>query len=102
MLPGKPAVIRPLPHLPPNLGRDHQVIPVKPQITNSLPRKLLRPALRIHIGRVDEIDPRIDRSFHYLVHRILVKGADHLRPTLAAKSHGTETEFGDPQPGIAE
>src|SRR5580658_5196097 len=101
MLSRKPTVLRTLPHLPPHLGGDDQLMPAKPEIFDGLTSQFFRPSLRIHIGRVYKIDARVDRPLHDRIYRLLVQLADVLGPALPAKGHRPQTKLRNPDAGVS-
>src|ERR1019366_3405504 len=81
-------------HLAMHLGGEHHLVPPSPG--EGLTDDLLGLALRVDVGGVDEVDPRVegpmddaDRVFVILV-------------TPGAKHHGAEAEFADVDPSAAE
>jgi hypothetical protein len=75
------------------LGRDHQV-PARDQAADQLPQQVLRLAVPVHIGRVDERAARLPEGLQLL-------GGGFLAG-VAAPGQGAEADPGNTQSGAAE
>ena len=95
--PREPDFVRARSHAAAYFGRDHHVL------TPALQRpteNLFGFTGRVHIGRVEEIDPFVERPVDQRVGLLLVEGADGL--PLAAEGHGAEAELRDEDTGVGE
>ncbi len=85
------------------LGRQHEFVALEAEVADRLAGDLLRAALGIDIGGVDEVDAGVDRGAQQAVGFRLTELADLApHPLLSAEGHGAEAEFGNEQAGIAK
>ena len=62
VLPRQPAVVRSVGHRKKDLRCQH--VPVPPPAGEELAPHLLRFAFRVRVGRIEEVDPEIERAVH--------------------------------------
>src|SRR5215472_1993444 len=87
-----------------HLGRDDDALARNLEILQRLPGDLLRPAARVDIGGVDEVDAGVERAADDALRVVLLQPAD-LSPqafTAAAERHRAEAELGDEHAGATE
>ncbi len=97
------ATVRPLRGFPEHLGGQHHVVARDAEPVQRLTRDLFGQAFRIDVGRIDEVDPLIDRCLDQGLGLALLQRAD-LAPHLAAAAerHGAEAEFRHEEAGAAQ
>ncbi len=82
-----------------DFGRDDDFIARYAQILQALARDPFGIAVRIHVGRVDEVDPGFEGTSEQGVGFGLLDRADAAPDSAAAEGHRTEAQFRDEEPG---
>ncbi len=92
------ALVRPLPHVPVELGGDDHLLAPAPALGEPAPDDLLGRAAAlgaaVDVGRVEEVDPGVERRVHDGERRRLVG--------LGTEVHGAQAEAADGEAGAAE
>ena len=98
-----PRAFGPLSHLAMDLGGDHHLLVVDAEILQRLTEDRLALAAGIDIGRVDEVDARVEGRADQLVRVLLLELAD-LAPHVVrpAEGHGAEAKLGNEKAAMAK
>jgi NADPH-dependent curcumin reductase CurA len=83
----------------PHLGRDHDLLP---PVAQRMRQDFLRPALRVCIGRIEQVDPGIEAEPDQPFRLFFRGGADDGERPLSAEGHRPEAQRRDHQPAIAQ
>ena len=100
-LAGQAGAVGPLPHLPVHLGGDHHLVPAG-ELVEGPAEELLAGPTRIHIGRVEEVDPELQGLFDKRTALLLVEHPLMAATRGVAIAHATETDLRDVKAGPAQ
>src|SRR5690348_11244701 len=100
MFPRKTLLVRIVSHRIKDLGSDDDLVPPRPEILQRPPQDLLTYSDRVHVSRIEEVDPQLQRPPYERPALFLLQHP--LPPFLRPVRHGTETNPRHLQPGRSQ
>ena len=97
----RPRAVGPGVHDAVHLGGEHDFVS-PPEIAHGPPDDLLARSARVDIGRIEEVDPRVDGTLDVWPALVLAQGPPMISAVWFAVAHAAQTDAGDLKAGPAQ